>query len=78
MNSKETMAMIGRQWSQISEQEKQAWQYRAEQLKHAESAASIEEEGLPEPPGAENEDWRSQKKPARKQSDKSDGESATV
>jgi hypothetical protein len=72
MPSKDIISMIARQWSQIDDQEKQAWQFRAEQLKEAQShetnvilgqGEAIAEVGLPEPP---SDDWDSGKRPARK------------
>lgn len=70
MPSKDIISLVARQWSQIGEQEKRAWQYKAEQLKQASEAAaaaaasnntppqqeSIEEIGLPEPPSADGSD----------------------
>lgn len=70
MPSKDVISIIARQWSQIDDQEKQAWQFRADQLKEAQSyetnAIAGHEEtitGLPEPP---SEDWDNRKRPARK------------
>jgi hypothetical protein len=72
MPSKEIITIIARQWSQIGDQEKQAWQYRAEQLKEAQAhetnamsgqGEAIAEVGLPEPP---SDDWDNRKRPARK------------
>lgn len=72
MSSKDIMAMIGRQWSQTDEQERDAWQFRAAQLKDEDeeheqeldamaAGVAIAEAGLPEPP-----EWDSRKRPARK------------
>jgi hypothetical protein len=72
MPSKDIISLIARQWSQIGDQEKQAWQFRAEQLKEAQShetnaisaqGEAIAEVGLPEPP---SDDWDNRKRPARK------------
>lgn len=77
VSSKDILSLVARQWSSIGEQEKQAWQYRAEQLKEAgeglEAAHAdiMDELGLPEGEG-EGDDWGSRKKPARKLLDKAD------
>lgn len=73
MNSKDILATLARHWTQVDEQEKRAWQEKADQLKLAaqaaatateaslgETAEAIEEEGLPEPPTA---DLRADRKP---------------
>jgi hypothetical protein len=70
MPSKDIISIIARQWSQIDDQEKQAWQFRAEQLKEAQAhetnviagqGEAIAEAGLP------SDDWDSSKQPARKE-----------
>jgi len=85
VSSKDILALIAQQWAQIDDQEKQAWQYKAEQLKEAggdsavampQVAEAIEEVGLPEPPTAE--EWGSRKRPARKAPPKSADATASV
>lgn len=38
MPSKDIMSLVARRWSQVGEQEKRAWQFKAEQLKQAAAA----------------------------------------
>ena len=66
------IGQIARQWNEIGDEEKAAWQYKAEQLKQAnaeaaelpaESSEALEEvAGLPE----SSEDWSSKKRESRK------------
>lgn len=80
MNSKDVLATLARHWNQVDEQEKRAWQEKADQLKMAaaaEEAATEVADGsaaaLPpevfeemELPEPPNEDWGNKKRPARK------------
>jgi hypothetical protein len=75
--SKEILSLLARQWAEVDEQEKDAWQYKADQLNLAEGReAATDMEGaeaeiaLPEPHSAE--DWGDKKRPARKAPPKSD------
>lgn len=66
VNTKEVLLALARQWGQVDEQEKQAWQFKADQLKHAEDShinEGIEDLALPDPSADE---WGSKKEPARK------------
>jgi hypothetical protein len=47
LSSKDINAMIARQWREADEQEKQAWQFKADQLKQeATEAASAVQDGM--------------------------------
>jgi hypothetical protein len=63
MPSKDIISKIAAQWSMTDDQEKQAWQFRADQLKEAQSH---ETNGIPGEAGLPStEDW-DKKQPARK------------
>lgn len=77
--------MIARQWNDIAEEEREAWQYKAEQLKQANAAqASLAEmpllseameedilrEHMPPDPAEQEEHWASKKRASRQPAQK--------
>lgn len=80
LSSKDVLAEVAQQWSDIGEQERLAWQFKAEQLKRAGSfpEEAIAEVGLPEPPSGESEDWGNRKRAARKSPPEKDLNSVSV
>jgi hypothetical protein len=66
MPSKDILSIIARQWSEFEEEEKRAWQCRAEQLKGEHERIAHETDAMAtfEPPSVE--EWDNRKRPARK------------
>ena len=64
ISSKDMISTLARQWANTSEEEKQIWKYRADQMKeslaevvggnHSAAASELEEGSLPEPPDDNN------------------------
>ena len=71
MDSKQVLMLIARQWNEIGEQEKEAWQLKAEQLRQVNAAAAtdaaamLEEEAIEEEPPLDD-DWNDKKRASRK------------